>query len=446
MAKAKTRFVCQSCGYVSVKWWGRCPECGEWSSLVEEPVADKVARGKGEPEPAVPLAQVSGQESSRLVTGLNEFDRVLGGGIVRGSLVLLGGDPGIGKSTLLLQVASRVALLGIPVLYVSAEESARQVKLRAERLGVNQPGIMLVTNQLLDDLPHYMENIKPGLVIVDSIQTVYSGQIDSAPGSVGQLRENAGLLMKMAKTTEIPFFIIGHVTKEGYLAGPRVLEHLVDTVIYFEGEKNYAYRILRAVKNRFGSTDEIGILEMTARGLVGVDNPSLVFMGEHGENLPGCALVTSLEGTRPLVLEVQSLVATATGGYPRRMAGGMDASRLSLMIAILEKHVAKQIGALDVYARVTGGVFVRDPAIDLGLAAAVLSSYRDVPCSRDTVYIGEVGLTGEVRPVPFMEGRLKEAVSLGLRRAVVPSMVAHDRSSSALKLEMIGISSVLELV
>lgn len=447
MARTKTYFVCQQCGYTTPKWLGRCPDCGEWNSLTEEVTAkNKPTAAAGSLPAVVSITEVECQDSFRLITGINEFDRVLGGGMVPGSLILIGGDPGIGKSTLLLQTASQLAGRGIRVLYLSAEESARQIRLRAERLQAVKPEIVLTNTQEIDNLPELIQHWQPGLVIIDSIQTVYSGAVASAPGSVSQLREAAAFLMRLAKETDIPFVIIGHVTKEGYLAGPRVLEHLVDTVIYFEGEKNYAYRVLRAVKNRFGSTDEMGILEMTGTGLSGVDNPSLVLMGENREALPGCVLTTSMEGSRPLVLELQSLVASASAGYPRRMALGLDNSRLSLMLAVLEKHVRRDIASLDVYARVTGGIFVRDPAIDLGLAAAVLSSYHNIACPRDTVYIGEVGLTGEVRSVPFMEARLKEAATLGITRAVVPTAVTEEGRGPVTPLQLKSITSVMELI
>ncbi|MGE5380525.1 MAG: DNA repair protein RadA [Methylocystaceae bacterium] len=447
MARTKAHYVCQQCGYVSPKWWGRCPECGEWNSLVEETgVRSKPTSGAAALPAMVPITEVRYQDSLRISTGIDEFDRVLGGGIVPGSLVLIGGDPGIGKSTLLLQTASRLADQKLKVLYLSAEESASQLRLRAERLQAVKSEIILVNTQEIEHLPDLLKQWHPSLVIIDSIQTVYSSAVTSAPGSVSQLREAAAFLMRLAKDTEVPFVIIGHVTKEGFLAGPRVLEHLVDTVVYFEGEKNYAYRVLRAIKNRFGSTDEMGILEMTAAGLTGVGNPSLLLMGEHKETLPGCALTTSLEGSRPLVLELQSLVASASAGYPRRMALGLDNSRLSLMLAVLEKHVQKDIASLDVYARVTGGIFVRDPAIDLGLAAAVLSSYHNVTCPRETIYIGEVGLTGEVRSVPFMEARLKEASTLGITQAVVPKALTEEGRIPGSNLKLKGITSVVELI
>lgn len=446
MARAKTQHVCQQCGYIAPQWLGRCPECGEWNSLVEEVSVKAKPVSSRKNFSVTPLNQVASQDVYRLASGISEFDRVLGGGLVPGSLVLIGGDPGIGKSTLLLQTASRMAEQGTRVLYLSAEESARQIRMRAERLQAVNEGIILLSTQELDGLPDLLTDIKPGLVIIDSIQTVYSETIAAAPGSVSQLREGAAFLMRLAKTTDIPFVIIGHVTKEGYLAGPRVLEHLVDTVIYFEGEKNYAYRVLRAIKNRFGSTDEMGILEMTANGLMGVGNPSLMLMGEHQEPLPGCALSSSLEGSRPLVLEIQALVASASAGYPRRMAVGLDNSRLSLMLAVLEKHVRRDISTLDVYARITGGIFVRDPAVDLGLAAAVLSSYHNQPINRDTIYIGEVGLTGEVRSVPFMEARLKEAASLGLAQAVVPKAVAEDPRLRNGSINLKPIGNIMELI
>lgn len=423
---SKVRFVCRQCGYDSVKWLGRCPGCGSWNSLDEE----VVATGRNQPTAAmpVPLTAVADEAVVRFSSGIAEFDRVLGGGVVPGSLVLIGGDPGIGKSTLLLQVAQRMAAASRPVLYVSGEESLAQIRMRSLRLGIDSPHIHLSNEQNVEALTGYLQTLRPRVVVVDSIQTISSPGLSSVPGTVAQLRECASRIMEMAKRTDTAFFLVGHVTKEGVIAGPKVLEHLVDTVVYFEGEKAQGFRLLRAVKNRFGSTDEVGVLEMAARGIVEVANPSEALLsGRQGQG-SGTAVVVSYEGTRPLLVEVQSLVAPCTFGYPRRMVSGLDQNRLALLVAVLDRRGGLSLASSDVYVKVAGGFFLRDPAVDLGVAAAVASGLRDEAVPADMVFIGEIGLTGEIRPVSAMEPRVREAMKLGFARAVVPFGARMDAS------------------
>ncbi|MDQ7849828.1 MAG: DNA repair protein RadA [Armatimonadota bacterium] len=417
----RVRYTCQTCGYTSPKWLGRCPDCGEWNSLVEEAPPE----GGGRPRPVaaaevLDVAQIPAEAEPRASTGLAEFDRVLGGGIVPGSLVLIGGEPGAGKSTLVSQVAARLAAGGARVLYVSGEESARQTRMRLERLGTLPAGLLLLAENNLEAIQQAIEAQRPALVVVDSIQAVYRPDIPSAPGSVGQVRECTGSLLTVAKGQGISIIIVGHVTKEGQLAGPRVLEHLVDTVLYFEGDRHHAYRILRATKNRFGSTNEIGVFEMGPHGLSEVSNPSALFLAERPAAAPGSAVVCALEGTRPLLLEVQALVAPTHFGMPRRTAAGVDYNRLVLLLAVLEKRAGLHLAMHDVYASVTGGLTVEDPAADLGVAVAVASAFRDRPVDQQVVVIGEVGLAGEVRAVRQVQQRVREAARLGFHRALVP--------------------------
>jgi DNA repair protein RadA/Sms len=383
------------------------------------PKAPPVRRGRR--TEAVALCDIPNNKLYRFPSGMGELDRVLGGGIVPGSLVLLGGDPGIGKSTLLLQVAHFVAENGKKVLYLSGEESAGQIRLRSLRLGINSASIFFLNEQNIDLLGSYLKELEPDFIIIDSIQTVYSENLSSIPGSVSQLRECTARIMEMAKKSDKVFFLVGHVTKDGALAGPKVLEHMVDVVIYFEGEKNFSFRLLRGVKNRFGSTDEIGLLEMSASGLSEVLDPSLVFLSAKDPTVCGSAVVASFEGSRPLLIEMQALVSSAGPGYARRMASGIDQNRLALIIAVLEKKRGFKLSAYDVYLKVTGGVFLKDPCVDLGIAAAILSSYRERPLPVDMVFIGELGLSGEIRPVPFLDARLKEVEKMGFKRAVIHS-------------------------
>ncbi|MDR7482961.1 MAG: DNA repair protein RadA [Armatimonadota bacterium] len=423
----RTRFVCQACGHTSAKWLGRCPGCGEWNTLAEEVVR---AAGRGTRPPAaaepVSVAAVDLVQEARTPSGLAEFDRVLGGGVVAGSVVLVGGDPGVGKSTLLTLIAHRLTRADRPVLYVTAEESARQTRLRAERLGALAPELLLLAETDLDAIAETVRRVRPAALIVDSIQTVYRGDVASAPGSVAQVRECAASLVRLAKDEGIATFLVGHVTKEGALAGPRVLEHLVDTVLYFEGDRHHAYRVLRATKNRFGPTNEIGVFEMTAAGLREVPNPSAAFLAERPAGTPGSAVVCAIEGTRPVLVEVQALVTPTHFGMPRRTASGVDYNRLLLLLAVLERRAGLRLGDQDVYASIAGGLTVEEPAADLGIALAVASSLRDRPVDPQTVVVGEVGLGGEIRGVPQLVRRVAEAARLGFGRVVVPAQAVQE--------------------
>ncbi len=446
MPRPTSVYRCQQCGFASPKP-GTCPDCkretGELVPLVEERVAPapsgrRAAAAAG--TRPLPLADVVMERGDRTPIGIAELDRVLGGGVVRGSLVLIGGDPGIGKSTLLLQAARALARVTPPVLYVSAEESAAQVKLRADRLGITGEGLLLWAETDLSAVQAELDTIKPRALVVDSIQTVFLPDLESAPGSVAQVRECGARLMSLAKSRGVATFLVGHVTKEGALAGPRVLEHLVDTVLYFEGEHHHAYRILRAVKNRFGSTNEIGVFEMAAGGLVEVPNPSGFFLAERPADAPGSVIVSALEGTRPLLLELQALVARASFGTPRRTVLGADYNRVCLLLAVLEKRAGLPIGNQDVFVNVAGGGRVAEPAADLGVIIAAASSYLERPVPGDLLVVGEVGLTGEVRAVNGVEARLKAAAQLGFRRAIVP----RSNVESDLPLPVTGVASVAD--
>lgn len=418
---AKSRFVCQDCGYDSPRWAGRCPGCGQWDSLREMRIP---ATGRGRqskastPVEAVPLTDIQMTEEGRLLTGMGELDRVLGGGVVPGSVILVGGDPGIGKTTLLLQVLPRVGQ-GTS-LYVSGEESARQIKMRGERVGVNHPSLYILGETRLESILECAESMESAAVVVDSIQTMFTERLTSAPGSVSQVQEVACQLMGFAKRTGTPVFIIGHVTKEGMIAGPRLLEHIVDTVLYFEGEKAHAYRMLRAVKNRFGSTNEIGVFEMKDSGLEEVTNPSELFLAERPDQATGSVVVSSLEGTRPILVELQALVTATSYAMPRRMANGVDASRVSLLLAVMEKRLGSVFSGQDVFINVVGGLRIDEPAIDLGIVLAAISSLREQPIPSGTVVFGEVGLGGEVRAISQAQLRLGEAAKLGFQRCVMP--------------------------
>lgn len=407
------------------KWLGRCPDCGEWNTFVEEKEAPAKAakeyrRGQTSSRSPVPITQVSGQEEDRLAVGMPEFDRVLGGGIVPGSVVLIGGDPGIGKSTLLLQLSGKISAGSTTILYVTGEESTSQTRLRANRLGALSDNLYLLAETCLEDIIPHIEQLRPAAVIIDSIQTIYTQQLPSTPGSIGQVREVAAELMGLAKGWQIPIFLIGHVTKEGAIAGPKALEHMVDTVLYFEGERGHSFRILRAVKNRFGSTNEIGVFEMGSNGLVEVSNPSEIFLAERPKGASGSIVVSSVEGTRPILVELQALVTPTNLGTPRRMVTGLDYNRVALMIAVLEKRAGFHLFGEDIFLNIAGGVKIEEPAVDLGIALAIASSFRDKPIDNHTVAIGEVGLTSEVRGVPQLELRVREAAKLGFQRAIVP--------------------------
>lgn len=427
MAKKKTKFMCRSCGYESPKWMGRCPGCGEWNTMDEETeIVQKGPRGafqhsEAVKQKAMPINAVAIEDEPRIRTEMEELNRVLGGGIVPGSLVLIGGDPGIGKSTLLLQVSALLANQQQRVLYISGEESIRQTKLRAQRLGVLSDELYIYAETDLALIHDTIDNVKPKFVIVDSIQTIHHPEVASAPGSVSQVRECTAELMKIAKTQGIAIFLVGHVTKDGQIAGPRLLEHMVDTVLYFEGERHHTYRILRSVKNRFGSTNEIAIFEMLQGGLKEVLNPSEMFIQERSQGGAGSTIVASMEGTRPILVEIQALVTPSSFNYPKRMATGLDQNRVSLLMAVLEKRMGMLLQAQDAYIKVAGGVKLDEPAIDLAVLMSIVSSYRDVAVRASDCYMGEVGLTGEVRRVSRIEQRVGEAAKLGFERAVIPA-------------------------
>ncbi|MDQ7064980.1 MAG: DNA repair protein RadA [candidate division KSB1 bacterium] len=423
--KDTVQFVCQSCGYVSIRWLGRCSECGTWNSFVEERVAPEPKGKRAHTQVAsgskpVPLNDITAQDDARIRFRSEELNRVLGGGLVPGSVVLVGGDPGIGKSTLLLQESSFLAGPKFPVLYVSGEESQRQTKIRAQRLGLRSDHLYLLAETNLDDILNVIQNLNPKLVIIDSIQTIYQPAFESAPGSISQVRECALAFLTLAKSAHVPVILVGHVTKEGFIAGPKVLEHMVDTLLQFEGDRNQFFRILRAVKNRFGSTREMGIFEMTETGLRDVQNPSELFLSQRQEHATGTAVICTVEGTRPILVEVQALVTSASYGTPQRTATGFDARRLALLLAVLEKRIGLRLGTFDVFLNVVGGVRVVEPAADLGVAAAIASSLKNLSIASNAILIGEIGLTGEIRYVPNLDKRLTEAAKLGFKQAVIP--------------------------
>ena len=429
MAKVKTKYICQQCGYESAKWWGICPECNSGGSMVEEAYTQKeTARAKKQSshlQKSVDLKSVEGTEADRFTTHISEFDRVLGGGIVRGSLVLIGGDPGIGKSTLLLQLAHHISKEK-KVLYISGEESAQQIKLRASRLFSGDMNMLILAETNLDTIEGEILAVMPDVVVIDSVQTVSSPELTSLPGSVSQVREATGRLMNIAKANNISCFLVGHVTKEGAIAGPRVLEHLVDTVLYFEGERFNTYRMIRAVKNRFGSTNELGVFEMTDKGLIEVSNPSKILLSEHSVGAPGTAIVCTMEGTRPMLVEIQALVAPTTFAVPRRTATGIDFNRLNMLLAVLERRAGLRIQSQDVYVNLTGGIKIYEPSLDLGIACAVASSFSNREIKNNVAFFGEIGLTGEIRSVSFGEKRINEALKLGFEEVIVPYSTAKD--------------------
>ena len=432
MAKGKKSiFFCQNCGHEESKWLGQCPACGEWNTFVEERIDSGVTKGTAAASRAVrdsvreakvmPLTEVTANDDERCETGIRELDRVLGGGIVPGSLVLVGGDPGIGKSTLLLQVCQRMARMK-KILYISGEESQAQIKLRANRMGKFTPNLLLLCETSLETIRGVIEKERPELVIIDSIQTMYSEDVSSAPGSVSQVRESTNIFMQLAKGLCIPIFIVGHVTKEETVAGPRVLEHMVDTVLYFEGDRHASYRILRAVKNRFGSTNEIGVFEMRQDGLAEVENPSEYMLSGKPENASGSVVACSMEGTRPILIEIQALVCRSNFGMPRRTAAGTDYNRVNLLMAVLEKRLGLSLGNCDAYVNIAGGIRMNEPAIDLGIVMAIMSSYRNRPIDEKTIVFGEVGLSGEVRAVSMPEQRVNEAKKLGFETCILPEV------------------------
>lgn len=448
MAKQKSVFFCKECGYESAKWMGQCPGCRSWNTMSEEKI---VVSGKGsfgavsnanDAKPCI-LSEISLTKEDKTETGLRELDRVLGGGIVPGSLILVGGDPGIGKSTILLQTCRNLGAAGKTVLYISGEESLKQIKIRAERIGVFGDNVKLLCETNLRVIEEVIKREKPQVVVIDSIQTMYSEEIGSAPGSVAQVREATAILLQLAKGSDISIFIVGHVTKEGTVAGPRVLEHMVDTVLYFEGDRHASYRVLRGVKNRFGSTNEIGVFEMRESGLVEVENPSEYMLSGRPEGENGCIVTCSLEGTRPILLEIQALVCRTNFGFPRRQAIGTDLNRLNLLMAVLEKRLGMALGDCDAYVNIAGGLRVTEPAIDLGIVLAIVSSFRNIPIAEDVIAFGEVGLSGEVRAVGQMQTRISEAVKLGFKNCVVPK--ACEGSVKAEKgVKIIYVSNVSE--
>jgi len=441
--KQKTVFTCQKCGSQSPKWLGKCPDCGAWNSMAEEVVAKLTPGGvPGERSRPVPICDVPAQSETRVETGVGELDRVLGGGIVPGSLVLIGGDPGIGKSTLLLQAMHNLAERSGEVLYVSGEESASQTRLRGERLNASHKRLLILAENSLEAILAHAAALRPKAMVVDSIQTVWTSALESAPGSVSQVRESAGKLMLLAKGSGIPVFIVGHVTKDGAIAGPRVLEHMVDTVLYFEGDGSHPFRILRAVKNRFGSTNEIGVFEMRQEGLCGVDNPSELFLSERPLGVSGSVVTASLEGSRPLLVELQALVTQTSYGVPRRTTIGVDHNRLALLVAVLEKKVGLHLGGLDIFLNAVGGVRLNEPAADLAMIMAVASSHLDKAITPQTVVLGEVGLAGEVRAITQPEQRIAEAEKLGFHTCILPAGNLKRLKKGKIKLQ--GVATVDE--
>ena len=447
--EAATVYVCQKCGHQSRKWLGKCPDCGEWNSFVEERVrsAPKAVAGRGRVElrqaQPVRYAEIESQRDARVPSGITEFDRALGGGIVPGSLVLVGGEPGAGKSTLMVQVADKLSAGGVTVLYVSGEESERQIKMRGERLGLSATNLFLLPETNLENIFDEIERMKPGAIIVDSIQTVFSTKIESAPGSVSQVREVAGQFLLLAKNRAIPIFLIGHVTKEGSIAGPKALEHIVDTVLYFEGERHHNHRIVRATKNRFGAANELGVFEMTGAGLVPVANPSQMFLQERPVGVAGSVVTACVEGTRPVLVEIQALVAGSKYGTGRRMAQGFDANRIALLIAMLEKRVGFHLLGDDVFVNVAGGLEIDEPAADLGVVASIASSYKNAPLDPRLAVFGEVGLTGEVRAGVQASVRAREAQALGFEKIIMPASNAAGLQR-LLGVRVVGVRSVEE--
>jgi DNA repair protein RadA/Sms len=443
-SKGQSQYVCQGCGNSSPRWLGKCPACGEWNSYVEERVSSE-KRGHGRMprnSTSIAITQIESAKEERIGTGIGELDRVLGGGFVPGSLVLVGGDPGIGKSTLALDMVNNVSLSKMSVLYVTGEESPEQVKMRAERMGVGSDRLFVFAETSVESILDEIAKLSPKLAVIDSIQTIYTEDFPSAPGSVGQIRESAAKIMQYAKTNGTAIFLIGHVTKEGTIAGPKVLEHLVDTVLYFEGGREHPYRILRAVKNRFGSTNEIGVFEMHESGLEEVKSPSEIFLSERPANASGSVVVPSLEGTRPILVEIQALVSPCNFGVPRRTTIGLDYNRVSLLAAVLEKRAGLHISGQDIFMNVAGGVRIEEPAIDLGISTSLASSLLNRPVESDVVVFGEIGLAGEVRGVSQVELRLKEAEKLGFRKCVLPRINLERLKRSDTDISLIGVGSI----
>lgn len=451
MAKIKSVFFCQQCGYESAKWMGQCPACREWNTFTEEPVAVKDTKrasgisGTGKTAEPLPISKITGEKESGISTHMSEFDRVLGGGVVPGSLVLIGGDPGIGKSTILMQACANMAADGHEILYISGEESLIQIKMRAQRIGRMSDSLKFMCETDLEAIEATLMRIKPACVVIDSIQTMNSSDISSSPGSVSQVRESTNILLKLAKTLDISVFIVGHVTKEGTVAGPRVLEHMVDTVLYFEGDRHASYRILRAVKNRFGSTNEIGVFEMHENGLMEVENASAYMLEGRPEGASGSVVTCLIEGTRPILLEIQALIAPTSFGMPRRQAAGADYNRVNLLMAVLEKRTGLKLSDCDAYVNLTGGIRLSEPAMDLCMAMAIISGFKNRPVDPQTVVFGEVGLSGEIRSVSMSENRVREAARLGFTTCIVPKSNA-DRLKDIKDIKIIGVSSLDEVL
>lgn len=453
MAKVKSKYVCQNCGYENPKWLGKCPECLQWNTFVEEieekmtprqeSLAKQASRSTSRP---VSINSIAPKREERFSTSIPELDRVLGGGVIPGSLVLVGGDPGIGKSTLLLQVSNNVAETGKKVLYISGEESENQIKMRAKRLKISSDNLYIYTENNLAAIELQIAEVEPDMVIVDSIQTMISPEINSAPGTISQIKEGTSKFMKISKSKSISTFIVGHVTKEGALAGPKLLEHMVDTVLYFEGERYNTYRLLRAVKNRFGSTNELGVFEMKSDGLVELENPSKVLIAEKPNDASGSVIVSTVEGTRSMLLELQALVAPTNFGYPRRTTTGVDNNRVALILAVLEKVIGMQVQSQDVFVNIIGGLRINEPSMDLGIALAIASSFRNIPVDASVVVTGEIGLTGELRTVSFIEKRIMECEKLGFKKMVIPKGNYLEEFKKDYRIELVPVYNLRQAI
>lgn len=453
MAKVKSKYVCQNCGYENPKWLGKCPECLQWNTFVEEieekmtprqeSLAKQASRSTSRP---VSINSIAPKREERFSTSIPELDRVLGGGVIPGSLVLVGGDPGIGKSTLLLQVSNNVAETGKKVLYISGEESENQIKMRAKRLKISSDNLYIYTENNLAAIELQIAEVEPDMVIVDSIQTMISPEINSAPGTISQIKEGTSKFMKISKSKLISTFIVGHVTKEGALAGPKLLEHMVDTVLYFEGERYNTYRLLRAVKNRFGSTNELGVFEMKSDGLVELENPSKVLIAEKPNDVSGSVIVSTVEGTRSMLLELQALVAPTNFGYPRRTTTGVDNNRVALILAVLEKVIGMQVQSQDVFVNIIGGLRINEPSMDLGIALAIASSFRNIPVDASVVVTGEIGLTGELRTVSFIEKRIMECEKLGFKKMVIPKGNYLEEFKKDYRIELVPVYNLRQAI
>ncbi len=445
-AKVKTKYVCQNCGYSTPRWIGRCPDCDEWNTLIEE-IIDKDKRTSNRSSSLLKqsadlksISDITQIDSVRFKTGITEFDRVLGGGVVTGSVILIGGDPGIGKSTLMLQIANN--LEAKKILYVSGEESGIQIKLRCERLNYNLKNFYILSETNLEIIDAVVEKEKPDLIVIDSIQAIYHPELDSAPGTITQLRESTAMLIKISKSQNIPVFIVGHITKDGVIAGPKVLEHMVDVVLQFEGEKTHFYRILRGIKNRFGSTNEIGIFEMTDKGLKEVLNPSEVFLSQRNYGASGCVISASLEGTRPILIEVQALVTSTNYGIPQRTSMGFDYKKLNIIIAVLEKKLGLFLNKSDIFLNIAGGVKIDEPAIDLAIGMSIYSSFKDIPIDSETVMLGEIGLSGEIRTISYIDKRITESTKLGFKKIIIPKGNLKNIYKKKFKAEIVGVEKI----